>query len=60
LARIEWTDGAVKDLEKLDRPVARRILEGLSRFAKNFQSIIPEPLGGQLKGTFKLRIGDSE
>ena len=58
MAKIEWTEGAVRDLEELDKPVARRILKRLSWFSKNFQSIIPEPLGGQLKGTFKLRIGD--
>lgn len=55
---IEWTERATKDLEKLDRPVARRILRRLTWFSKNFQSIVPEPLSGQLRGTFKFRIGD--
>jgi mRNA interferase RelE/StbE len=58
LVRIEWTEGAVKDLERLDKPVARRILRRLAWFSKNFQSIVPEPLSGELKGTFRLRIGD--
>jgi mRNA interferase RelE/StbE len=57
LVNIEWTEGATKDLEKLDRPIARRILRRLTWFSKNFQSIVPEPLSGQLKGTFKFRIG---
>jgi mRNA interferase RelE/StbE len=26
--------------------------------AKNFARVIPEPLSGKLKGTYKLRIGD--
>ena len=58
MVRIEWTEGAIKDLEGLDKPVARRILKRLAGLSKNFQSIVPEPLRGELKGTFKLRIGD--
>jgi mRNA interferase RelE/StbE len=58
LARIEWTEGAVKDLERLDKPIARRISRRLTWFSRNFQSIVPEPLSGELKGTFKLRVGD--
>jgi mRNA interferase RelE/StbE len=58
LARIEWTEGAAKDLERLDKPIARRISRRLTWFSKNFQSIVPEPLSGELKGTFKLRVGD--
>ncbi|MGA2669894.1 MAG: type II toxin-antitoxin system RelE/ParE family toxin [Dehalococcoidia bacterium] len=58
MVKIEWTEGALKDLEGLDKPIARRILRRLDWVSKNFQSIVPEPLTGGLKGTFKLRIGD--
>jgi mRNA interferase RelE/StbE len=58
LVKIEWTEGAIEDLEKLDKSIARRILRRLAWLSKNFQSIVPEPLTGELKGTFKLRIGD--
>ena len=58
MARIEWTERSVKDLERLDKPIARRISRRLTWFSRNFQSIAPEPLSGELKGTFKLRIGD--
>jgi mRNA interferase RelE/StbE len=58
LVKIEWTERAIKDLERLDKPVARRILKRLAGLSKNFQSIVPEPLTGGLKGMFKLRIGD--
>ena len=58
MARIEWTQGALEDLEKLDTAIARRILRRLTWFSRSFQSIVPEPLTGGLKGTFKLRIGD--
>jgi mRNA interferase RelE/StbE len=57
LVRIEWTERALEDLGKLDKPIARRILKKVTWFSNNFQSIAPEPLGGELKGTFKLRIG---
>lgn len=58
MGKIEWTEAAVKDLEKLDRPVARRILKRRTLFSENLQSIVPEPLGGEWRGTFRLRIGD--
>jgi len=58
LVRVEWTEEAIRDLEKLDKPIARRILKKVTWFSKNFQSIVPEPLTGELKGTFKLRVGD--
>jgi mRNA interferase RelE/StbE len=58
LADIEWTEGALRDLERLDKPIARGILTRVAWFSKNFQSVVPEPLAGQLKGTFKLRVGD--
>jgi mRNA interferase RelE/StbE len=58
LVKIEWTQEAAKDLESLDKPIARRVLRRLTWLSKNFQSIVPEPLTSGLKGTFKLRIGD--
>ena len=58
MINIEWTEEAIKDLEKLDKPVAQKILRKLSWFSKNFESIVPEPLSGEFKGTFKLRVGD--
>jgi len=58
LARIEWTEGAVRDLERLDRQIARRILRKLEWFSKNFERAVPEPLGGEFKGVYKLRVGD--
>lgn len=58
MVKIEWTEGAIKDLEKLDKPIAQRILRRLAWFSENFQRIVPEPLTGEFEGTFKLRIGD--
>ncbi|KKT40667.1 MAG: hypothetical protein UW30_C0019G0006 [Candidatus Giovannonibacteria bacterium GW2011_GWA2_44_13b] len=58
----EWyfdiTPEAERDLDKLDVPIRRRVVERLSWFQKNFTQIIPLPLGGRLGGFFKLRVGD--
>ncbi len=58
MAKVEWTDRAVKDLEKLDRPIARRVLRRITWLSKNLNNTVPEPLSGMFKGSFKLRIGD--
>jgi mRNA interferase RelE/StbE len=58
LAKIEWTEAAVKDLEKLDKLIALRILNKITWFSRSFEHLIPEPLSGEFKQTYKLRVGD--
>jgi mRNA interferase RelE/StbE len=58
LLKVEWTEKAIADLEKLDRLISRRIIRKVTWFAKNFEKITPEPLSGGLKGMFKMRVGD--
>jgi len=58
LVKVEWTEGAIKDLEKLDKAVAQRILRRVDWFSSNFEKLALEPLSGEFKGAFKLRIGD--
>jgi mRNA interferase RelE/StbE len=58
LAKIEWNEAAIKDLANLDKPVAQRILKKINWLSENVERVTPEPLIGQLKGTYKLRIGD--
>jgi len=58
LAKIEWTEAAVKDLEKLDKLIAQRILNKITWFSRNFEHLIPEPFSGEFKQTYKLRVGD--
>ncbi len=58
MARIEWTEEAVKDLKIIEKQVGRRILKKLSWFSENFETIVPEPLSGEFKETYKLRVGD--
>ncbi len=55
---IEWTESAIEDLKKLDKPISRRVLTRITWFSSNFERVIPEPLTGEFKGTFKLRIGE--
>jgi len=58
LAKIVWTEGAIKDIENVDKLIARRILKRIAWLASNFEQVAAEPLAGEFKGTFKLRIGD--
>lgn len=54
---LELMPGARDDLSSLDKPIAQRILNKLRWLAENFDAITPEPLTGEWKGLFKLRIG---
>ena len=56
--RFEITDNAEADLEKLDAPIRKRVVEKLYWLVNNFDQITPIPLGEPLKGFFKLRVGD--
>ncbi len=56
--KVEWTEAALEDLERLDKPIINRILKKISWFSNNFDNITPESLSGELSGAFKLRIGD--
>jgi len=58
LAGIQWTDAASADLRKLDRAVALRIHEKLTWFCENLSSVTLQPLGGEWKGAYRLRVGD--
>jgi mRNA interferase RelE/StbE len=58
LARVEWSQHALDDLKRLDKPIAKRILNKISWFSKHFENIIPETLSGELVGAYKLRVGD--
>ncbi len=58
MSKVEWTEDAIEDLSRLDKPIIRRILKKVSWFSNNFDSITPESLSGDFKGAFKLRLGD--
>ena len=46
MANIEWNEDAIKDLSKLDKQVAQRILKKINWLSDNFEKVIPEPLIG--------------
>ena len=45
-------------MERLDKPVARRIVERIKWIAANLDDIRPEQYKGDLAGLYKFRIGD--
>lgn len=55
--KIEYKASVAKDLRKLDRRIALRLL---SKIEKAFvdQKIQPKPLTGEFAGLYSLRVGD--
>lgn len=49
---------ALRQLEKLERPVAQRILKRIRWLSENLDSLQPDALTGNLEGIYKLRAGD--
>ena len=49
---------AGRELEALDKPVAKRIVAKIQWLAENLESLKPTALKGELSGLFKLREGD--
>lgn len=56
--RLRILQGAMRDLERLDRSTARRIAKRADWRAANLDNIRPQPLTANLVGYFKFRIGD--
>ncbi|MBI2320901.1 MAG: type II toxin-antitoxin system RelE/ParE family toxin [Chloroflexi bacterium] len=51
-------DAAARELARLDRSVARRVVERLNWLAANLDALNLEALSGSLAGLYKLRAGD--
>ena len=58
MASAKWSEGALNDLENIDTAIARRIVEKISWLEESFSSVVPERLSWNLKGLYKLRVGD--
>ncbi len=56
--RLRILQTATRELERLDKPVARRITERINWLAANLDDIRPEPYKGDLEGLYKFRVGD--
>jgi mRNA interferase RelE/StbE len=55
---LQMLDSAARDLAKIDKPVARRIVLRLTWMVENFDSVRHIPLSGELSGFYKFRVGD--
>ncbi len=54
---VAFMPQAIDDLERLDTPVAQRILKKLTWLSKSFDSLPGEMLSGEFKGFCRLRTG---
>ena len=55
--QVHWTDRALKDVERLDRPLRHRIVEAVERFAATERGDMKR-LQGDKSGIFRLRVGE--
>ncbi len=58
MASIRWDQEAVKDLDSIDFEIGKKIVSKVSWLRENFENISPELLRYDLKGIYKLRVGD--
>lgn len=55
---VLFLPAAVRDLKRIDKRAAQRIIRKVRWLADNFNTILPEPLSGEFRGAYKLRVGD--
>jgi mRNA interferase RelE/StbE len=55
---IEWSAPALRELRKLDKPLARRVLAAVTKLGLDPRPPGVRALMGQPPGTMRLRIGD--
>ncbi|OGG73206.1 hypothetical protein A3A38_02320 [Candidatus Kaiserbacteria bacterium RIFCSPLOWO2_01_FULL_53_17] len=58
MVSVRWSTDALKDIEKIDTVIAERIVERTQWLEKHFTQIVPKQLRRDLRGFFKLRVGD--
>ncbi|MBI3753254.1 MAG: type II toxin-antitoxin system RelE/ParE family toxin [Deltaproteobacteria bacterium] len=56
--KVEFTPQADEDFARLDRVVAQRVADKIDWFCQNVNDIAGEPLTGNFKGKYKIRVGD--
>ncbi len=54
---VRILDEAIRDLKRLDKPVARRIVPRINWLAENLDNIQRERLTGDLSEFYKFRVG---
>jgi len=55
---VRILETASRELERLDKPIGRRIVKRIDWLAMNLDTIRLEALSGDLAGFYKLRVGD--
>jgi mRNA interferase RelE/StbE len=56
--QVRILDEASRELERLDKPIAQRIVERLRWLGTNVGRIKLQALAGDLAGFYKFRVGD--
>ena len=56
--KVFYLDNVEKDLEKLDKPTQKRILDKIEKFLAKDPKNLGKALTGQFKGFWRYRIGD--
>lgn len=56
--RVEWTTPALRELRKLDRAAARRVLAAVTKLGATPRPRASRALHGEPAGVMRLRVGD--
>jgi mRNA interferase RelE/StbE len=56
--QVRFAPKGLEQMQQLNKPVAQQVLKKLRWMAENFEQSTRIPLVGNLKGIFKLRVGD--
>jgi len=56
--KVEWHEGIEDDLKKLDKELARKIIDRIKTYLVQDPVNIGKPLDGQFSGQWKYRYGD--
>lgn len=58
MVSVKWDERAITDLDAIDFSIAQKIVAKVSWLSEHYANIIPELLHYDLKGVYKLRVGD--
>ncbi len=58
MVSVKLSDSALHDFERIDPTITKRIIAKLMWLEANFTNVTLEPLHYNLKGLYKMRVGD--
>lgn len=58
MVSVKWDERAITDLDAVDFSIAQKIVAKVSWLAEYYANITPELLRYDMKGIYKLRVGD--